>query len=67
SKLTPMILERRPRIHIRFKAASTKQGTSITDVIKDLVDNWLKENDSQKTQMSKNTLTQKHTYPYREH
>jgi hypothetical protein len=63
----PMILERRPRIHIRFKAASTKQGTSITDVIKDLVDNWLKENDSQKTQMSKNTLTQKHTYPYREH
>ncbi|HAW7121187.1 TPA: DNA partition complex ParG, partial [Citrobacter freundii] len=22
-----------------------KQGTSITDVIKDLVDNWLKEND----------------------
>ncbi|WP_418354205.1 plasmid partition protein ParG [Serratia fonticola] len=22
------------------------QGTSITDVIKDLVDNWLKENDS---------------------
>ncbi|WP_374693022.1 plasmid partition protein ParG, partial [Escherichia coli] len=46
-----MILERRPRIHIRFKAASTKQGTSITDVIKDLVDNWLKENDSQKTQM----------------
>ncbi|WP_258958806.1 plasmid partition protein ParG, partial [Citrobacter braakii] len=44
-----------------------KQGTSITDVIKDLVDNWLKENDSQKTQMSKNTLTQKHTYPYREH
>ncbi|MEG2434346.1 MAG: plasmid partition protein ParG [Acinetobacter sp.] len=54
-------------MHIRFKAASTKQGTSITDVIKDLVDNWLKENDSQKTQMSKNTLTQKHTYPYREH
>ncbi|KAA0536448.1 hypothetical protein CJD50_21920 [Hafnia paralvei] len=39
----------------------------MTDVIKDLVDNWLKENDSQKTQMSKNTLTQKHTYPYREH
>ena len=33
-------------IHIRFKAACAKKGTSITDVIKDLVDNWLKENDS---------------------
>ncbi|EPK7316868.1 plasmid partition protein ParG, partial [Citrobacter freundii] len=32
-------------IHTRFKAACAKQGTSITDVIKDLVDNWLKEND----------------------
>lgn len=32
-------------IHIRFKAACARQGTSITDVIKGLVDNWLKEND----------------------
>lgn len=31
--------------HIRFKAACAKQGTSITDVIKDLVDSWLKAND----------------------
>jgi hypothetical protein len=32
-------------IHIRFKATCAKQGTSITDVIKDLVDNWLQENE----------------------
>ncbi|ASX26935.1 plasmid partition protein ParG [Candidatus Williamhamiltonella defendens] len=32
-------------IHIRFKAACAKKSTSITEVIKDLVDNWLKEND----------------------
>lgn len=31
--------------HIRFKAACAKRGTSITDVIKDLVDSWLKAND----------------------
>ncbi|WP_268807584.1 plasmid partition protein ParG [Candidatus Williamhamiltonella defendens] len=28
-----------------FKAACAKKSTSITEVIKDLVDNWLKEND----------------------
>ena len=32
-------------VHIRFKAACARQGTSISDVIKDLVDNWLKEKD----------------------
>ncbi|MGL4858586.1 MAG: plasmid partition protein ParG [Enterobacteriaceae bacterium] len=32
--------------HIRFKAACVKQGTSITEVIKELVNNWLKENNS---------------------
>ncbi|KAB8306706.1 DNA partition complex ParG [Erwinia endophytica] len=33
-------------VHVRFKAACAKQGTSISDVIKDLVDNWLKDNNS---------------------
>ncbi|MBG6243380.1 MAG: DNA partition complex ParG [Candidatus Symbiopectobacterium sp. Dall1.0] len=32
-------------VHIRFKAACAQQGTSITCVIKDLVNHWLKEND----------------------
>jgi len=31
--------------HLRFKAACVKQGTSISDVIKDLVDDWLKNNE----------------------
>lgn len=31
--------------HLRFKAACVKQGTSISDVIKKLVDNWLQENE----------------------
>ncbi|MGO4746731.1 plasmid partition protein ParG [Serratia quinivorans] len=31
--------------HLRFKAACVKQGTSISDVIKELVDGWLKENE----------------------
>ncbi len=31
-------------IHILFKTACAKHSTSITEVIKDLVDNWLKEN-----------------------
>lgn len=31
--------------HIRFKATCARQGTSISDVIKELVDNWLREND----------------------
>ncbi|SQA59485.1 ParG [Raoultella planticola] len=44
---TPTGKQKRVNVkHIRFKAACAKQGTSITDVIKDLVDNWLKENDS---------------------
>lgn len=30
--------------HTRFKAACVRNGTSITDVINQLVDNWLKEN-----------------------
>ncbi|EPZ2570084.1 plasmid partition protein ParG [Salmonella enterica subsp. enterica serovar Kiambu] len=30
--------------HTRFKAACAKNGTSITDVVNQLVDNWLKEN-----------------------
>lgn len=32
-------------IHLRFKAACVKQGTSISDVIKALVDDWLKNNE----------------------
>jgi predicted lipoprotein len=31
--------------HIRFKAACAKNGTSISDVIKELVDKWLSENE----------------------
>lgn len=31
--------------HTRFKAACVRNGTSITDVINQLVDNWLKENE----------------------
>ena len=31
--------------HTRFKAACVNNGTSITDVINKLVDNWLKENE----------------------
>lgn len=31
--------------HLRFKAACVRQGTSISDVIKELVDDWLKENE----------------------
>ncbi|WP_437343776.1 plasmid partition protein ParG [Serratia symbiotica] len=30
---------------MRFKAACVKQGTSISDVIKELVDGWLKDNE----------------------
>ncbi|EPE6977954.1 plasmid partition protein ParG [Citrobacter freundii] len=41
-------------IHTRFKAACAKQGTSITDVIKDLVDNWLKENEGFESQWNEN-------------
>ncbi|MDW6309370.1 plasmid partition protein ParG, partial [Escherichia coli] len=28
-----------------FKAACARKGTSITDVVNQLVDNWLKENE----------------------
>nr|WP_267913618.1 plasmid partition protein ParG [Escherichia coli] len=31
--------------HTRFKAACAGKGTSITDVVNQLVDNWLKENE----------------------
>ncbi|EAB4719022.1 DNA partition complex ParG [Salmonella enterica] len=31
--------------HTRFKAACVRNGTSITDVINQLVDGWLKENE----------------------
>ncbi|HIF5914628.1 TPA: plasmid partition protein ParG, partial [Raoultella ornithinolytica] len=31
--------------HTRFKAACARNGTSITDVISKLVDDWLKENE----------------------
>ena len=31
--------------HTRFKAACAKKGTSITDVVNQLVDEWLKENE----------------------
>ncbi|ECU9164088.1 TPA: plasmid partition protein ParG [Salmonella enterica] len=31
--------------HTRFKAACVRNGASITDVINQLVDNWLKENE----------------------
>ncbi|MBW5840004.1 plasmid partition protein ParG [Yersinia enterocolitica] len=31
--------------HTRFKAACAKNGTSITDVVNQLVDEWLKENE----------------------
>ncbi|PIF06794.1 plasmid partition protein ParG [Candidatus Pantoea floridensis] len=31
--------------HIRFKAACARKGTSITDVINQLVDGWLKDNE----------------------
>ncbi|MBL1640174.1 plasmid partition protein ParG, partial [Escherichia coli] len=31
--------------HTRFKAACARKGTSITDVVNQLVDNWLKENE----------------------
>lgn len=31
--------------HIRFKAACVKNSTSITDVINQLVDSWLKEHE----------------------
>lgn len=31
--------------HLRFKAACVKQGTSISEVIKNLVDGWLKDNE----------------------
>ncbi|CBA18932.1 partitioning protein ParB (plasmid) [Erwinia amylovora Ea644] len=31
--------------HTRFKAACVKNGTSITDVINQLVDNWLTEHE----------------------
>ncbi|MBL0881508.1 plasmid partition protein ParG [Serratia ureilytica] len=31
--------------HIRFKAACAKRGLSISDVIKELVDDWLKNNE----------------------
>lgn len=30
--------------HTRFKATCARNGTSITDVINQLVDDWLKEN-----------------------
>ncbi|PHM52078.1 plasmid partition protein ParG [Xenorhabdus sp. KK7.4] len=32
--------------HKRFKAACVKNGTSITDLINKLVDDWLKENEN---------------------
>ncbi|MBS6034470.1 MAG: DNA partition complex ParG [Pantoea sp.] len=31
--------------HARFKVACAKRGTSITDVINELVDEWLRENE----------------------
>ena len=31
--------------HLRFKAACARKGTSITDVINLLVDDWLKDNE----------------------
>lgn len=31
--------------HSRFKAACAKRGTSITDVINELVDEWLRKNE----------------------
>jgi len=31
--------------HTRFKAACAKRGTSITDVLSSLVDDWLKDNE----------------------
>lgn len=31
--------------HLRLKAACVKKGTSISEVIKELVDQWLKENE----------------------
>lgn len=31
--------------HSRFKVACAKRGTSITEVINELVDSWLKENE----------------------
>lgn len=31
--------------HTRFKAACVRNGTSITDVINQLVDGWLKDNE----------------------
>ncbi|WP_313715272.1 plasmid partition protein ParG [Atlantibacter hermannii] len=31
--------------HTRFKAACVRNGTSITDVVNQLVDGWLKENE----------------------
>ncbi|WP_233600744.1 plasmid partition protein ParG [Pantoea agglomerans] len=31
--------------HSRFKVACAKHGTTITDVINDLVDDWLRKNE----------------------
>lgn len=31
--------------HFRFKVACARRGTSITDVINDLVDEWLRKNE----------------------
>ncbi|WP_437615457.1 plasmid partition protein ParG [Erwinia sp. V71] len=50
---TPVASERQKRVnvnideekHIRFKAACARKGTNISEVLKEMVDSWLKENE----------------------